>query len=154
MGLPSFNKNSIQEILDKKIPPHLYNDYGEGFLRYNRLMSEQEDEPKFPDMETVSAMPDEAKLGVFLKLPKDAQKFLVGASTFASPALDSIMRPVTELADEDYDKTRELLMSLGYVAETGDQRLPGYKFIGTNDVWREFVNGYLQKLWEEQKKKR
>ncbi len=88
-------------------------------------------------------------LVIWEKLTTVAQQLLVGAATFATSAIRSMLQPVSELADSPFnDAVSELvrmsLMEVSFHTLTTQQRYD------IHAVTRWFINGPLTDLWANQ----
>lgn len=87
---------------------------------------------------------------IWQKLSKPAQKLLIGAATFATTALRSMLQPVSELDDTAFNQAVPELV-LASLMEASHHSLAAQKRYDIHAMTRWFVNAPLMELWNRQK---
>jgi hypothetical protein len=83
-------------------------------------------------------------------LSKPAQKLLIGAATFATTALRSMLQPVSELDDAAFNQAVPELVRASLM-EVSHHSLAAQKRYDIHAMTRWFVNAPLMELWNRQK---
>jgi hypothetical protein len=87
---------------------------------------------------------------IWQKLSYAAQKLLIGAATFATSALRSMLQPVSELDEAAFNRAVPELVRASLM-ETSYHALAAQKRYDIHAMTRWFVNGPLTDLWNQQK---
>jgi hypothetical protein len=87
---------------------------------------------------------------IWQKLSKPAQKLLVGAATFSTHALRSMLQPVSELNDLAFSQAVPELVKASLM-EVSQHPLSAQKSYDIHSMTRWFVNAPLTELWNQQK---
>lgn len=87
---------------------------------------------------------------IWQKLSKPAQKLLIGAATFATTALRSMLQPVSELDDAAFNQAVPELVRASLI-EVSHHSLAAQKRYDIHAMTRWFVNAPLMELWNRQK---
>lgn len=87
---------------------------------------------------------------IWQKLSKPAQKLLIGAATFPTVALRSMLQPVSELEDSAFNQAVPELVRMS-IMEVTHHPLAAQKCYDIHAMTRWFVNAPLTELWNQQK---
>jgi len=87
---------------------------------------------------------------IWQKLSRPAQKLLIGAATFATSAMRSMLQPVSELKDAAFNQAVPELVRASLL-ETSHHALAAQKRYDIHAMTRWFVNGPLTDAWNRQK---
>ena len=113
-------------------------------------MTEQAErnQPQYPTLEEFDAMSTDDKLRLWFNLPVPAQKLLIAVSSFAKEANPTMVQPVSQTNDEEFEEAKKVLSETPFFTQNDTGRL------GVAQPMRQFINTGLRKFDEEQREAR